>query len=231
MIRLRSLLCNFLFIPLLILPGIVMLPLLLVKPPQGAIWCQRFWVLTTRPLLRLICGIHVNIEGVIPTGAVIIASKHQSAWETLYFSLLLEKPVFVLKRELQWIPLIGWHVLAHRPIAIDRKAGRKALEQVITQSLEKLKQGRQVVIFPEGTRVKPGEKRKYHSGVGGIYEKANVPVVPVALNSGRCWPKNSWKKYPGTITLRFLEPIQPGLKREELMRVLEERIETAQATL
>lgn len=231
MIWLRSTLCNLALLVLLVVPGMFMLPLLLVKPPRGALWCQRFWVVTAMAVLRVVCGIRIHVEGEIPKGAVVIASKHQSAWETMYYHWLLDTPVFVLKRELLWIPFIGWYVWGLRPIAIDRKAGRKALEQVVAQSREKLEQGRQVVIFPEGTRVKPGEKRQYRGGVGAIYEATGRPVVPVALDSGKCWPKNGWKKYPGTIHLKFLEPIQPGLPREEFMRLLEEKIEMAQATL
>ena len=231
MIFLRSTLCNLLMLAWTILCGVGGVPVIFMNPPKSAVAVMNFWGRGMLAIARICCGIRMEVQGEIPAGKVIIASKHQSAWETIVYHLLLPNPVFVLKRELNYIPIVGWYAMGLESIAIDRKAGKRALVQVVDQSIKKLEQARQVIIFPEGTRVKPGERRKYHGGVGAIYARAGVSAVPVALDSGVCWPKNSWKKYPGIITICFLEPIPPGLPREEFMRVVEERIEAGQAAL
>lgn len=152
--------------------------------------------------LDRICGLRYTVEGRehIPPGACVILCKHQSTWETYALPRIIPQPlVWVCKRELLWIPFFGWGLAVLRPIAIDRGAGRQALEQLVAQGIDRLKRGRSVVIFPEGTRVAPGEKRRYAIGGALLAEKSGHPVLPIAHNAGEFWPRKSFIKYPGTI--------------------------------
>jgi len=135
----------------------------------------------------------------IPKQPVIILSKHQSAWETIAFQKIFPPQVWVLKRELLWVPFFGWGLAMTSPIAIDRSAGKKSLEQMLTQGIDRLKKGFFIVIFPEGTRMKPGEIGKYHIGGAWLASKSAVSIIPVAHNAGKFWPKNSFIKNPGVI--------------------------------
>jgi len=163
----------------------------------------------------------------IPKGACIVASKHQSEWETFKLHLILHDPAIVLKRELLNIPLIGWWMSRSGSIPIDRSARTKALSNMTEAAHKATIEGRPIVIFPEGTRANPGESRPYKSGVAALYQELNVPVVPMALNSGLLWPKNSFIKKRGTITVEFLPPIPPGLPRNEMMERLRDELEPA----
>lgn len=189
--------------------------------------CGRLWVRVTCWLLREICHIRYQLVNrhYIPNRPVIFASKHQSAWETLTFLLVSAQPAFVLKRELLWVPLFGWFMWGLRMIAINRKAKRRSMQQLLEQAEKRIRQGRSIVIFPEGTRMPVGQTGTYHNGIGALYQHLNVPVVPVALNSGRHWPKKGVFKYPGLITMEFLPPIQPGLDKESLITTLRQQIE------
>ncbi|MEO6697486.1 MAG: lysophospholipid acyltransferase family protein [Gammaproteobacteria bacterium] len=149
-----------------------------------------------------ICGLRYEVVGRehIPPGACVILCKHQSAWETYALPRIFPQPLsWVCKRELLWIPFFGWGLAMMEPIAIDRGAGRRALEQIIEQGIKRLKDGRSVVIFPEGTRVAPGEKRRYAIGGAMLAERSGYPVLPVAHNAGEFWPKRGFIKHPGTI--------------------------------
>ncbi len=171
----------------------------------------QIWVKFNLWLVNQVCGLNYAIEGLenIPEQNGIIFCKHQSAWETIALQAIFPTQVFILKRELLWLPFFGWAMATCNPIAIDRKAGKVALRQVVDQGIERLKNKYWVVIFPEGTRVAPGEKRKYGAGGGILAHKANALVVPVAHNAGKFWGKYSFLKYPGTIQVRIGRPIYP----------------------
>ncbi len=191
------------------------------------------WVRGTLFLLRVLCGLGFRELGTehLPKGQAVIASKHQSAWETLFLTRRFDFPAYVLKRELLALPLFGAFLRAAGMIAIDRAAGPSALKQMLRELRATLGHGRNVVIFPEGTRVAPGKRHKYHSGIAAIYAVLGLPVVPVALNSGLFWGRRAFLKRPGTITIQYLPAIPPGLERKTFMAELERRIETASDAL
>jgi len=223
----RSLLFDALFYAASSVLIIVFLPLIAF---QGAsFWIARLWVRIILALLKSIVGLSYQIEGRenLFAGACVIACKHQSAWETLVFHTLLKRPAYVLKKELMRIPVFNLYLKRMGMIYINRKAGPQALKNLVEGARSVMAQGRPLVIFPEGTRGVPGVKGIYQGGIGVLYQQLNVPVIPVALNSGMFWGRRSLVKLPGTITLKFLPPIQPGLKREVFMDTLESSIENA----
>ena len=181
--------------------------------------------------LKITCGITFEVSGRenIPEGPAIIMCKHQSAWETMAVQLIFNAPlVFIMKRELLWIPLFGWGLATLRPIAIDRKNGMRAVRQIMQQGKERLQHDSWVVVFPEGTRVKPGERRKYLPGGGMLAEASGYPVVPVAHNAGCFWPKNSFAKRPGVISVMIGPPIVPdGLSAQAITQNTADWIEQA----
>lgn len=156
-----------------------------------------------------------------------VAAKHQSAWETFALMTVLDDPVFILKRELTWIPFFGWLLIKARMISIDRKAGRGALVAMGERAAAEVARGRQLIIFPEGTRRSIGAPPDYKYGVSHLYRQLDVPCVPVALNAGLFWPRRSFMRRPGTIVVEFLEPIAAGRDQDEFLRELEVSIETA----
>jgi 1-acyl-sn-glycerol-3-phosphate acyltransferase len=185
-------------------------------------------------LARGILGIEWRIEGRehLPRGPAVILSKHQSAWETMAFQLIFPPQVHVLKRELLWIPFFGWGLALMSPIAIDRTRGLAALRAMARRGRERLRQGFWVVVFPEGTRVAPGERRAYQLGGAWLASACDAPVVPVAHNAGLLWPRNSFLKHPGTVTVRIGPTIEPGGRDPRTINALaEEWIEQQQATL
>jgi 1-acyl-sn-glycerol-3-phosphate acyltransferase len=208
---------SILYLPLLVLPRKAMLP------------AARLWLSGVLGALRVVAGLSWELRGAenLPAGPLIIASKHQSAFETFVFHLLLNDPAYILKRELLWIPFFGWYLGKTGVIAIDRSAGTKALKAMVKGAEEAVAENRPVVIFPEGTRAAPGAKLPYHSGVAMLYGALKVPVVPIALNSGLFWRRRGFAKKAGTLTLQALEPIAPGMDRKAFMAELEKRIETA----
>ena len=177
------------------------------------------WAKIMLSLARVICGVRYQVLGAehIPSTPAIVLSKHQSAWETMAFQQIFPPQVWVLKRELLYIPFFGWGLAMTSPIAIDRASGMAAFKQMLEQGKDRLKQGFWIVIFPEGTRIAPGKKSKYHVGGAWLATHTGAPVVPVAHNAGECWGKNSFIKLPGTITVSIGAPINPaGMKPEEL---------------
>ena len=152
---------------------------------------------------HLVCGIRYEIRGAgnLPDHPVIVMAKHQSAWETLALPILLPPQAIVLKKELLWIPFFGWGLALTSPIAIDRKAGKAALKQIVAQGKARIQQGFWVTIFPEGTRVKPGETGRYGIGGAWLASHTGTAVLPIAHNAGEVWPRHSFIKHPGTITL------------------------------
>lgn len=184
--------------------------------------------------LRVLCGIDWKVEGRehLPPGPAILIAKHQSAWETLAFQQIFPPQVHVLKRELLWLPFFGWGLALMSPIAIDRARGLSALRQIARRGRIRLRQGFWVVIFPEGTRVRPGQRRKYRLGGAWLASHSGAPVVPVAHNAGRFWPRNSFLKYPGTVTVRIGPAIDSeGRAPEDINAMAEMWIETQQRAL
>jgi 1-acyl-sn-glycerol-3-phosphate acyltransferase len=226
MTALRSLLFNGFFYGWTALCVVVGLPLLL-GPRRGIYYLGRAWAHPILAALALLCGLRHEVRGRenLPPGAVLIAAKHQSAWDTIIFSILLWDHSFVLKRELLWVPLFGLFLARAGLIAVDRQGGARALKQMVAAARTAAGLGRPIVIFPEGTRVAPDQHRPYQPGVAALYGQLGLPVVPVALNSGLFWRRRSFLKRPGTITLEFLPPIAPGLPRKIFLARLEEAIE------
>jgi len=225
---LRSVLFLAWFLAITTLLSLVFLPVLVL--PRGAtVWLARLWARLTFWGLRVFAGVGFEIRGAVPQGAVLVASKHMSMWDTLALYLALREPAIVLKRELLRIPFYGWFLAKAAAIPIDRGAGASALRKMAEAARKVLAQDRPILIFPEGTRKKPGAAPDYKPGVAGLYGLLGVDCVPVALNSGVYW--TGFLKHPGTIVLQFLEPIPPGLKRDAFMTRLQDRIEAATAAL
>jgi len=207
--------------------------LILWLPRRIMVAAQRWWAARVLDLLRLICGIEWQVRGRhhLPPNPVIIAAKHQSAWDTLVWQSIVGDPAIVMKAELMRIPFYGWICQRTKQIAIDRRAGAKALKDMIRAAREARDASRGIVIFPQGTRVAPGAKAPYQPGIAALYRDLGLPVVPVALNSGLFWGRRSFLRPKGTIVLELLEPIPPGLDRRTFMARLEQGIETATTAL
>jgi 1-acyl-sn-glycerol-3-phosphate acyltransferase len=185
-------------------------------------------------MLKLFCGINYKISGRenIPDGAAIILSKHQSTWETYALQLFFPPQVWVLKRELLWVPFFGWGMALLKPIAIDRSSGRKAVNQIIEKGKQRLDAGIWVTIFPEGTRIAPGEHKRWGIGGAVLAENSGYPVVPVAHNAGEFWGRRSFLKKPGTIQVVIGAPIETrGLKATEINKKAEGWIKATMAEI
>jgi len=196
--------------------------------PQRRYPVITIWARTMLWWLRLTCGIHYRVIGAnnIPPQPCVVLCKHQSAWETLALQKILPPQVWVMKRELLFVPFFGWGLAMSSPIAIDRAAGRDALKQLVEQGQDRLNKGFFVVVFPEGTRIAPGKRGKYHIGGAWLATHTNALALPIAHNAGEFWGKNSFLKRPGTITVSIGAPITTtGLKADELNREVEEWIE------
>lgn len=232
MIRFRSILFNlFFFFFHLVL--VVVMTLLLPFPRRLEQRVVRVWTGLLGWSLKALVGLDIEIRGRenLPSGAVVIVSKHQSAWDTFVFYTLVDDPNYILKKELMDIPFWGWCAAKCGAIGVDRDGGGSALKKMVRDTQDRLDKGRQVILFPEGTRSKPGSRLPYHPGIAAMYNHTQAPVIPVALNSGLFWGRGSFIKYPGVVTIEFLAPLPPGLKRREFMAELESRIETASDAL
>ena len=233
MVLLRSSL--FWFALLLLTPPYSILALASAPLPRMARY--RFisgWSRLVLWCLRGLCGIRWRVQGRehLPRVPAVILAKHQSAWETIAFQQIFPPQVHVLKRELLWIPFFGWGLALMSPIAIDRARGIAALRQIARRGKERLEQGFWVVVFPEGTRVTPGAKRRYQPGGAWLAAHAGAPVVPVAHNAGRVWPRNSFLKHAGTVTVKIGPPIDSrGRDPEAINAMAETWIEAQQKTL
>lgn len=226
MTALRAILFNIAFAIATLALGVIGLPLLLA--PSSAIYgIGRLWARVCMFCLKRIVGLDWEVRGAPPPGAALVAAKHQSAWETLALTLLLERPAFVMKRSLLWAPPFGPYLAKAGMVAIDRSGGSKTIRGMTTAAAAAIEEGRAVVIFPEGTRRAVGAPPAYHPGVAALYRGLDTPVAPVALNSGLFWPRNAFMKRPGRIVIEFLDPIEPGLDRRAFMARLEDEIETA----
>lgn len=208
---------------------IIFTPVYFIVPRHMSWKFVHFWSRTNCWLMRVIIGTRFEVHGAhnLPEGGYILAPKHQSAWDTFGLLPWLDDPVYILKRELMWIPLFGWYVARMGMIAINRGDRETSVAKVNAGLRAAMDAGRQLLIYPEGTRVKPGQEPRYKSGISHLYVAAGVPVVPVAHNAGLFWPKRGVMKYPGVIKVEILEPIPAGLPRKEFMATLIDRIETA----
>ena len=229
MTQLRSLafLLYFAFVSVLMTVGLS--PFLIAGPRPVIVWAMRSWAFLVLQGLKHIARIRMELRGTahVPAGGALIAAKHLSMWETVAFHLLLPDPAMVMKSELRDVPLYGLYALRAKMIIVDRDAGAKAVRTLLTEAKARLAEGRQIVIFPEGTRVKLGAPPDYKPGIAALYSRLKIPCIPVALNSGVYWPRRGLTRKPGTIIVEFLEPIPPGLPRELFMARLEEAIEGA----
>jgi 1-acyl-sn-glycerol-3-phosphate acyltransferase len=222
----RALIFNILFYGSTVALAILGVPTLLL-PHQAISKLGHLWSAVMVFLLKYIVGITHHIEGPRPKHQVIYAAKHQSAWETIFLYAELGSPAPVLKRELIFIPLVGQFISRVPSVPINRSAGRKSLKKLLDAAGKVKSIGYSILIFPQGTRIAPGAYRSYHSGTFAIYQATGLPVVPIALNSGLCWPRSSFMKRPGVIDVRLLPEIPPGLDRRAFMARLEADIEAA----
>jgi 1-acyl-sn-glycerol-3-phosphate acyltransferase len=229
MVFLRSLIYNLIFFLWTVIMGVSLLPFLL-GPRRYTSYGMSIWGRGGVYLLWAICGIRFEIRGrenFQPDAKVIFASKHQSAWETMFFMGFLHRPAIVMKQALLLNPMLGPHIIKSRQLVVKREDGGKALKKLLGDAREAAKAGRPVVIFPEGTRTRPGDYKPYPRGVAAIRAHVNLPVVPVAMNSGLFWRRNAFMKRPGTIVVEFLPPLGTEVSKNEFMPRLEEAIETA----
>lgn len=226
----RSTLFNLVFYAITALCSIAFLPLL-IFPRKLYLNAVRLWLRIIVLFERIILGISYEIRGrehLPQDSPLLIAAKHQSAYETLKLHLVFKDPAIVLKKELLAIPIWGWHLKKSGVIAIDRSSPERALKSIESGALTMKEQGRQIVIFPQGTRVYPNQtpaEKPYKAGIFRVQKATNLPIIPLALNSGLFWPRNAWFKSSGKIVFQFLKPIQPGKSKKNLMRELEQKLE------
>jgi 1-acyl-sn-glycerol-3-phosphate acyltransferase len=228
----RSLLFNAFFYLNTVAWLIVGLPSFFM-PYRATIWVAKSWGRVNLALLRHVAAIDYEVRGreKAPSGALIVASKHQSTWETFALLPLFDDPTFILKRELQWIPLFGWLLIKGRMVPVDRGKGARALTAMAERARVELGNGRQIIIFPEGTRRPAGAEPRYKYGVAHLYATEGVPCLPVALNSGLFWPRRSIRLRPGKVIVEILDPIMPGLDSKIFFETLRNEIETATTRL
>lgn len=232
MIALRSTLFTiWLFVGSAIL-AILFSPVYLM--PRGAVrWLLRFWGFYVLFGLRWLCGIRVEVRGRehVPTGPALIAAKHQSMLDICANFTVLPDACFVMKKELLAIPFFGWYAIKCGMISVDREGQAAALKKLVADTQDRMRDDRQVVIFPEGTRTKPGETPTYKPGVAALYRDLGLPCTLVATNSGRHWPGKGFAKYPGVVVYEYLAPLPAGLKRGQFMAEMQEKIEAASGAL
>jgi 1-acyl-sn-glycerol-3-phosphate acyltransferase len=231
-IFLRSLIYNVLFYLMLVFWIVVAIPTF-VMPRSSILSIARAWARSSIWLLRVVCKVRVEYRGLekIPKGPLLVASKHQSMWETFALLQFFDQPLYILKRELTLIPFFGWYLIKAGMIAVDRRAGGRALLKMVRQASEEVRRGRQLIIFPEGTRRPVGAPPQYKPGVAQLYASCRVNCLPVALNSGLFWPRRTFMRYPGTLVVEFLDPVPPGLARDEFLARISAEIEDATARL
>jgi 1-acyl-sn-glycerol-3-phosphate acyltransferase len=232
LILVRSIAFNLLFYLNTLIYLVIALPTFFM-PYRAIIAVAKSWGRTNLMLLRVVAGIDIEVRGreKIPKGAIIVASKHQSAWETFALVPLFDNPLFIVKRELQWLPIFGWLMIKGRMVPVDRSAGSQALVAMTERARIELADNRQLIIFPEGTRRPAGAEPRYKFGVAHLYVAEGVPCVPVALNSGLFWSRRSIRRLPGTVVVEILDPIAPGLDKQAFFERLQRDIETATARL
>lgn len=229
MLFLRSLLFQIAFYVGTLIMMVVFAPFVFLTPRRIAWIVVPFWSRANLFFLRWIAGVRVEIRGEenIPQGGFIVAAKHQSVWETFALIPHFRDPTYILKRELRWIPIFGWYTAKMKQIPINRGKRAAALAAMMEAAKEAVAEGRQILIFPEGTRRPAGGEPKYKFGISHLYRELDCPVLPVALNAGLYWPRQSFFIYPGTVILEFLPQIPAGLEQTEFFDRLTSEIETA----
>ncbi len=229
MLYIRSLAFNAVFYVSLIVQMIVWSPWYFSVPRHRAWFVPKFWARSSLWLMEKIAGTKSEITGQenLPEGSFILAPKHQSFWDAIAFFPYLRDPLYILKRELMWIPFFGWYVAKMRMIPVNRGKRSVALKQVTIDTKREMAHDRQLIIYPEGTRRAPGDEPAYKYGIVELYAQLGLPVVPVAHMAGLWWPRRKFLRYPGTIHARFLPPIPAGLSREDFMRRLISETEAA----
>ncbi len=202
---------------------------LLLAPRAWAMFGLKLHALASCWLLRVIAGVKMEVRGRenLPKAPCLVVAKHQSAWDTFALIPLFSDPAIVLKDELKWIPFYGWFCVKFEHILVKRDRAAAALKGMIADARDRATEGREIIIFPEGSRMAPGAAPDYKPGYMALYEGLGLPCVPVALNSGLYWPRRSLMRYPGTIVVEFLPALPPGLPRKEFRRTLEAQIEAA----
>jgi 1-acyl-sn-glycerol-3-phosphate acyltransferase len=202
---------------------------LLLTPRSWAMAALKLHGRLSLKLLEVTCGTRLEVRGAekIPRGACLVAAKHQSTWDTFALLTLFDDPAIVMKDELKLIPLYGWFCLKFQHLLVKRERAAVALKYLVADAKDRVAQGRQVLIFPEGTRRSPGAAPDYKPGYVALYEALDVPCVPLALNSGLFWPRRALGHYPGTIIVEILDPIPPGMPRRAFRETLEQRLEAA----
>jgi 1-acyl-sn-glycerol-3-phosphate acyltransferase len=230
LIQVRSFLFLVYFYLMSTVAAFLMLPTLIL--PRGAVVaCMSTWGRCVTLGLRIICGVRMEVRGRenLPAGGVLIAGKHQCMYDIFGSLGFLPDGCFVMRKELMRIPFFGWYALKSRMIVVDREGGSTALRKLVADSKDRMQHERQLVIFPEGTRGQPGKPGDYKPGIAALYRELEMPVVPLAVNTGVHW--RPFLRIPGTIVFEFLPAIPPGLKRAEFMRELQTRIDTASDAL
>jgi 1-acyl-sn-glycerol-3-phosphate acyltransferase len=229
MLQVRSFLFNVAFYLNLIVQMILWTPFYFLAPRRLAWYVPKFWSRTSMWLLEKITGAKSEITGIenLPAGSYILAPKHQSFWDTISFLPYIPDALYILKRELRWIPFFGWYIIKMRMVPVDRGRRSSALKQAIARTREEMKENRQLIIYPEGTRRPPGAEPSYKWGIVELYSELDLPVVPIVHQAGLFWPRRKFLRYPGVIKARFLPPIPPGLGKEEFLDRLILETETA----
>ncbi|MEL7029594.1 MAG: lysophospholipid acyltransferase family protein, partial [Pseudomonadota bacterium] len=212
--------------------AVVFLPTLLMGR-RAAMYAIKVWARAFLDGLRRFCGLSYRVldQENIPKSGAIVASKHQTQWETIALTLLLPDPVYIMKRELLWVPIVGWWAARGGMISIDRKGGAKALRRMTETAKRRIAEGGQIIIFPEGTRTPPGEQAPYKPGVAALYTQIGAPCAPVAHNSGCYWLHPGFRRVPGVIDIAFMPAIPPGAARRQFEAELRDRIETKALSL
>lgn len=229
MLYIRSLAFNFVFYVSLVVQMILWTPYYFLSPRHRAWFVPKFWARSSLWLQEKIAGTKSEITGMenLPEGSFILAPKHQSFWDAIAFFPYLRDPLYILKRELMWIPFFGWYIKKMNMIPVNRGKRSAALKAVVIATRQEMQHDRQLIIYPEGTRRAPGDEPAYKWGIAELYSALNMPVVPVAHVAGLYWPRRKFLRHPGTIKARFLKPIPAGLDKEEFMRRLIAETEAA----
>jgi 1-acyl-sn-glycerol-3-phosphate acyltransferase len=229
MIVLRSVLFNIAFYINLIVQMIVMTPAYFLLPRKKAYGIAKNWARSNHWLFDEIVGTTFEIEGLenIPTGGYIFAPKHQSFWDAYALLPWLDDPFYILKRELTWIPLFGWYLKKQRMVPVDRNARGKVMAAVMERTKAEMNSGRQLIIYPEGTRRPPGAPPEYKYGIARLYRDLQVPVVPVVMHPGLFWPRRKFIRYPGHFKVRILPAIAAGMDPDAFLAHLVDVMETA----
>ncbi|MGF7006512.1 lysophospholipid acyltransferase family protein [Aminobacter sp. BE322] len=229
MLQIRSLAFNLVFYVSLVVQMILWTPYFFLAPRHRAWFVPKFWARTSLWLQEKVAGTKSEITGMenLPEGPFILAPKHQSFWDAIAFFPYLRDPLYILKRELMWIPFFGWYIKKMRMIPVNRGKRSAALKAVVVATRKEMQNDRQLIIYPEGTRRAPGDEPAYKWGIAELYSALKLPVVPVAHVAGLYWPRRKFLRHPGTIKARFLPPIPAGLDKEEFMRRLIAETEAA----